>query len=197
MRPADLANAVNLPRPTIHRLLTGKSTRPHSSSLQPIADYFSVNIDQLLGETPLTGAESSTSVDKANVDVKYVPLIRWESIIQTISLDTKDNNNYIPFIGNISEHGFATVMPDTSMEPFVRKNSILIFDPKKQFKDRSYVLVKIKGVQLLFRQILFDLEDKYLKALNGDFKELGMRLLSDEDSIIGTLLESRINFEAE
>lgn len=197
MRPADLANAVNLPRPTIHRLLTGKSTRPHSSSLQPIADYFSVNIDQLLGEKPLTDAESPTSFDTANMRVKYVPLIQWESIIQQISLDTKDSSNCVPFIGNISEKGFATVMPDTSMEPFVRKNSILIFDPEKQLKDRSYVLVKIKGVQLVFRQILFDVEDKYLKALNSDFKDLGMRLLSKEDAVIGTLLESRINFQAE
>lgn len=194
MRPADLANAVDLPRPTIHRLLTGKSTRPHSSSLEPIAEYFSVDVEQLLGEKPLVNSETLIKSNVTDqIEVKYVPLIEWK-LIGDISSKC-ENHKCIPFIGSISEKGFATIMPDTSMEPFIRKNSILIFEPEKKVKDRSFALIKLEGNKLLFRQVLIDLEDVYLKALNKDLDEIQMRLLDKNDVILGILLESRINFE--
>jgi transcriptional regulator with XRE-family HTH domain len=52
MKPVDLARELNMPQPTIHRLVTGKSTRPYKSSLEPIAKYFDVTVDQLIGEDP-------------------------------------------------------------------------------------------------------------------------------------------------
>ena len=49
LKPADLSRAVHIPPPTIHRLITGKSTRPYASSLKPIADFFSISVEQQLG----------------------------------------------------------------------------------------------------------------------------------------------------
>jgi transcriptional regulator with XRE-family HTH domain len=54
MKPVDLARAVDIPPPTIHRLITGKSTRPYQSSLEPIAKYFGITTAQLLGTESLS-----------------------------------------------------------------------------------------------------------------------------------------------
>ncbi len=42
---------------------------------------------------------------------------------------------------DVSNEAFATIMPDSSMEPLFPRESILIFDPALESVDRSYVLV--------------------------------------------------------
>ncbi|MCD8525490.1 MAG: helix-turn-helix domain-containing protein [Gammaproteobacteria bacterium] len=189
---AELARSVEIPAPTIHRILVGKCSRPHMTSLRPIADYFSISVDQLIGETPIL--DQSMSVISMESKIRAIPIYGWDEL-KVMSDFNINPVGTVPFFGESGAKIFGTILPDTSMEPMFIKNSILIFDPEKTINDRSYVLVKIKGYQLAFRQILLDAEDKYLKALNSDLKELQMRLLTDEDQIIGILLESRINFE--
>lgn len=191
MKPIDLAREVNIPPPTIHRLLTGKSTRPYGSSLQPIADYFSLSVNQLLGEEPLPN-QSCDDINKTQLrKIHTLPLIPWENL-QSLEYADKSNYNSIPFTGKISESSYATIMNDSSMDPLFSFGTILIFDPKKIFKDRSYVLAQFHDSGLIvFRQLLIDLEFKYLKPLNPDLSSFQMRLLSEKDKIIGTLIEAR------
>lgn len=182
MRPVDLARAVNMPTPTIHRLVTGKSTCPYRSSLEPIAQYFSVEVDDLLGE--------KVSSSKSPSAIMEIPLMAWEA------LGTSPENaiKTIPFVGALSEEGFATTMPDTSMEPFIQRHTILILDPKVNPYDRSYVLVKLHETSCyVFRQLLIDAEYRYLKPLNPDLSVFKMRLLTPEDEIVACLVEARYN----
>jgi SOS-response transcriptional repressor LexA len=193
MKPIDLAREVNIPPPTIHRLITGKSTRPYKSSLQPIADYFSMRVEQLVGEEPLQN-EKDADIDKnknLSPSIHYIPLIPWESL-HTIFNSEKNVYEKLPFIGEISDNGCATIMQDSSMEPVFAGGSLLIFEPLKLPKDRSYILVQLHDNNLfVFRQLLIDVDHKYLKPLNPDLNAFKMRLLSDEDKIVGTLVEAR------
>jgi transcriptional regulator with XRE-family HTH domain len=208
MKSADLARAVDLPPPTIHRLVTGKSTRPYESSLKPIADFFSIDVEQLLGEKPLFISDSS--IDENNQSkvlnkrksksitsdkTTEIKLIPWNQI----KLRQEQNFSHkIPFWGQISITGFATLMPDTSMEPVIQKNSILVFDPEVQFVDRSYILVKLYETNsCLVRQILIDADHRYLKPLNPDLSGFKMRLLHEKDEFIATLIEVRLNCRPE
>ncbi len=191
MSPADLARAVDLPTATISRLTTGKSTRPYRSSLEPIAKYFSIDVEQLLGEKPL---ESIANDLPSNFTVSYVPLVNWEQLEER----NKDSHSCIPFVGKISKLGFATIMPDASMEPFIQIDSVLVFDPELNPKDRSYVLVKLHETNnYVFRQLLVDAEHKYLKPLHPDFSAFKMRLLSQDDEIVACLVEARYNINSE
>src|SRR3989338_5061073 len=132
MKSVDLAREVNIPPPTIHRLITGKSTRPYKSSLQPIADYFSIKLEQLLGEEPL-----ETNKDNLiHSNVHYIPVVPWDSL----GLIGSINNDLIEkmaFSGKISENAYATILQDSSMEPLFPRESLLIFDSEKVPKDRS------------------------------------------------------------
>ncbi len=204
MKPVDLARAVDLPPPTIHRLVTGKSTRPYESSLKPIADYFSIDVNQLLGEEPLADdqAQNKTTkepkeyiTNKRNIQTKIteIKMLPWDHISDYTNPDTSFLEK-IPFWGEISSYAFATIMPDSSMEPFIQKGSILFLDPTLKYSDRSYVLVHMKETKTyLVRQILIDADHQYLKPLNPDLSGFKMRLLHAEDEIIACLVEIRQN----
>ena len=197
MRPADLAREINLPPPTIHRLITGKSTRPYPSSLQPIADYFNIQVEQLLGESPLPGEPEVALTEQnrppINSQLHEVPLIPWQ---QLSHLDLNKQYDTIPYLGQISKTGFASILCDTSMEPIFARDSLLVFDPTRSANDRSYVLVNLaESKTTVLRQLVVDGEQSYLKSLNPDLQGFQIRLLNEQDIIVGVLLECRTCFE--
>ena len=50
---SDLARQLDIPPPTINRLLSGQVTDPRCSTLILLADYFDVTIEQILGREKL------------------------------------------------------------------------------------------------------------------------------------------------
>lgn len=199
IKPVDLARAVDLPPPTIHRLITGKSTRPYESSLKPIADYFDIEVDQLLGEAPLPGDQEKDASEEdshhlGKSRISSIPLIPWQFLTNR---ENEEQFETIPFVGAISKKGFSTIMPDTSMEPFIQRNAIVIFDPFIQPTDRSCILVKLHETKaFVVRQLLIDADHQYLKPLNPDLSAFKMRLLDKKDTVIASLIEIRFNIQA-
>jgi SOS-response transcriptional repressor LexA len=193
MKTMDLARALDIPQPTIHRLVTGKTTRPYRSSLEPIADFFDISVDQLLGETPMP---SAASTPPSPLSVKTIPIIHWENAHAT-EAQHREPLSEIIVSGDLSTDTFALVMMDTSMEPLFPKMSLLIFDPSATLHDRSYVLVQLAHQTTpIFRQLLIDADQRYLKPLNADLNAFQMRLMNDDDQIIATLVESRLTHRA-
>jgi len=194
MKAVDLAREVNIPQPTVHRLITGKSTRPYKSSLQPIADYFSVTVDQLVGEEPVDQAKTNEAKSLTKSKIKAIPLLAWKAL-GNMEQARQESTKEIAVTQDVSDHSFALIMTDSSMEPLFPRGSILIFNPDITARDRNYVLVKshVSGTYV-FRQLLIDLEHKYIKSLNPDLSTSRLHLLSDEDKIMGCLIESRNNY---
>lgn len=192
MKPIDLAREVNIPPPTIHRLVTGKSTRPYKSSLAPIAEYFSISIGELIGDKALADNQSTHSavIKPAPQGIHYLPLIPWENLNEMIN--HLNLVKEVPFAGSISEESYATILNDSSMEPLFPRGSMLLFDPGRAYRDRSYVLVKLHETSTpVFRQLILDLDQKYLKPLNPDLTTFKMRLLGENDTIHAVLVEAR------
>jgi transcriptional regulator with XRE-family HTH domain len=52
---SELARQTGIAQPVIYRLMTGVTENPQILTLKPIADYFEISIDQLLGSTSLNG----------------------------------------------------------------------------------------------------------------------------------------------
>lgn len=191
MKPIDLSREVSIPAPTIHRLITGKTTRPYKTSLEPIAAFFSISVEQLVGEQPIPDTKPSMLDANIPTDITQIPLIPWNDLPHLRSIHT-NNLITIPFAGLINSSAFATIMPDSSMEPLFSNDCILIFDPQISHKDRSYVLVHLEEPGMfVFRQLLIDSNDMYLKPLNPDLTTFRMKLIGENDKIIGTLIEAR------
>lgn len=191
MKPIDLARKVDMPQPTIHRLVTGKSSRPYKSSLEPIADYFQVTVDQLLGIEEL---DETNDKALAKQNINNLPLIPWDAL-SNLESGKKSAKQSVIASHRLSQNAFATIMPNSSMEPLFNQGATLIFDPNIQPTDRCYALAKVgDNKTVIFRQLLIDADYQYLKPLNPDLNQFQMRLLGDNDKILGCLVESRNSF---
>ena len=45
---AEVSRRTHVPQPTIHKILSGKTTDPRASTLKSLADYFKISIDELV-----------------------------------------------------------------------------------------------------------------------------------------------------
>src|SRR3989338_5880206 len=76
-----LAQELNLSVSTINRLLLGTKSDPKLSTLKPLAKFFGVSIDELIGERPinLKPGDDKDSFDPKRALVQ-VPIIHWEQV---------------------------------------------------------------------------------------------------------------------
>jgi len=58
IRSAELARKTGVGQPVIYRLMNGVTDNPQVLTLKPIADFFDISLDQLLGLKPLTKHKS-------------------------------------------------------------------------------------------------------------------------------------------
>ncbi len=183
IRVTELARRINLPQPTIHRIATGACEHPHLSSLKPIANFFSINVDQLKGHEPIPWLDRASKV----------PLLEWDEILYWPKRkDEKIYNEFILTDAVIGKAGYALKIIDASMDPVFPRNTILIADPEKQFKDRSFVIAKLANYpEAIFRQLLVDAGDRYLKPLSPDFEQYKMTRLNNNDKILSVVVQAK------
>jgi len=185
IRVAELARRINLPQPTVHRIATGACEHPHLSSLEPIAHFFSISIDQLKGHEPIPWLDR----------VSKVPLLMWEDVLQW-PIRKKQNSEFILTDAAIGKAGFALKINDASMEPVFPKSTLIIADPERQAKDRSYVIAKLANYPMaIFRQLLMDAGDRYLKPLSPDFDRYKMTCLDKNDKILSVVVQAKRDYE--
>ncbi|MCW5589911.1 MAG: helix-turn-helix domain-containing protein [Legionellales bacterium] len=195
MNASELAREVGLPVPTVHRLVTGKSTRPYKSSLKPIADYFSLSVDQLIGEEPLVEVQTFATLPANKKQTIELPLYEWAQLSQ-IRENSAHPDESIIVMNDLSAQCFALKMNDSSMMPQFPKGSVLIFDPTKEPFDRSFVLVQlVDGDNLfVFRELILDANHRFIRALAPDLTGTQLRLLDEGDEVVAVLVEARQSY---
>lgn len=186
LHATELARQVNLPQPTIHRILTGACEHPHLSTIKPLANFFDISVEQLKGFEPISFIDN----------VLHIPLIHWDQITTfERNLSQKMAKKFIVTDAIVSIDAYAVEVNDASMEPVFPRGSILISDPKRQAKDRSYVLAKLQSYSdPVFRQLLIDADKYYLKPLSPDFSQYKLTQLSNHDKIYSTVVQVRRDY---
>ena len=198
IKPTELARLTNLPQPTIQRIVSGTTTRPHLSSLEPIAQFFSLSIDQLIGLEPIPWLENKT---QASMQIKQVPIIDWSEVLPW--LDTQSNkctsSRERAIISDISasKKTFALTVKDSSMEPVFNIGTKIIIDPEKKLKDRCFLVIKFSdNNEAIFRQLIVDGNDYFVKPLSKELSGSKMRKITPGDSkICGILVQTRRDYE--
>lgn len=190
---SQLARETNLPQQTLQRLVSGTSTNPHEKTVKTLADFFGLSVEQMKGERALPADTNSELTTRFHPDVKKIPLLAWEQIDLCIKDPIKNKSPSCIFVdAKLSDATFATFMPDASMEPYIPEGSTLIFSSNRPTADRQFVLAKLqKDNVILFRQLLYDANDRYLKPMNPDLNAFSMRSLEKKDKLLGILLEYR------
>lgn len=187
IRVAELARRVNLPQPTVHRIATGVCEHPHASSLKPLADFFSVTVDQMKGHEPIQAIDA----------IIKVPLLAWEQA-KTWVFDHKKikPKEFIVTDAKVGAQGYALKVEDASMEPVFPRKTILVIDPYREVRDRSYVVAILANYSLpLFRQLLVNAKEKYLKPLSPDLDCYKMIKLDLNDKILGAVIQAKRDWE--
>jgi len=187
IRIAELARRVNLPQPTVHRIATGVCEHPHLSSLQPLADFFAINVSQLKGHEPIARLDQLTKV----------PFLTFEEVLEwPIRKSESSSIEFILTDAAVGPMGFALRLKDASMDPVFPKNTLLIADSEKMPKDRSYVIAKLTNhPEAIFRQLLVDAGDRYLKPLSPDFEHYKLTRMSNKDKILGVVIQAKRDCE--
>jgi SOS-response transcriptional repressor LexA len=183
----ELARRIQISQPTIQRIATGVYKRPHAKTLKPIAEFFKISIDQLQGLEPILWLKSKSII-------RQIPLLTPSQAFVWPDAQDKSYTSAVVIDIEAGTSAYAMEMPDPSMEPLVPKRSILIIDPTKEPRYRSYVAVKLQHArEIMIRQLLIDSEKYYIKPLSSDFEQFKMTPLSPEDSIAGVVVQVRLN----
>jgi len=77
IKSAELARKTGVAQPVISRLMTGVTTNPQVLTIKPIADFFNVNLEQLLGMSPLDAQNyfDSSQLDDLSNKVNLIKTI--------------------------------------------------------------------------------------------------------------------------
>lgn len=187
IRVAELARRVNLPQPTVHRIVTGVCESPHLSSLQPIADFFSISVEQIRGYEPIQWLDH----------IVKVPLLAWDDVGKWLhGKESPLVNQRIVTDAAVGPRGFAVKVKDASMEPVFPKDTVLIADPHKPVKDRSFVIAQLSHHhEPVFRQLLINAGDHYLKPLSPDLECYKVAKLNNNDKILSAIIQAKRDWE--
>lgn len=191
---AELARKINVPRATINRLVSGRTPDPRASTLNAIAAYFNVTVDQLLGKQPLFLDENKAIVASNHA---LIPIIEWRGAKnwETIVSELKPEGHFDwVMIDPSIDHGkFAIRVNGESMWPQFQTNTILIIAPEREPKNRDYVIAYLKkNDDVVFRQLIVEDKYKFLKAINNIFPTIQFESC---DRIIGVVIQTRKNYD--
>jgi SOS-response transcriptional repressor LexA len=197
VRTTELARRVGLKQPTVHRIVEGTSLRPHLSTLDPIAKYFAVSVDQLRGAEPLPWNLFGESINLGTEEVSVLPILSWE---EAMSWDqhlpiARQRHQSVIMHKKISGNAFALTVTDSSMQPQFPAGTQLIINPDKDIQDRGFAVIALHNhPKAIFRQILVDGQQLYIKPLCPDLEHFNIVPLSKEDRVCGTLVQARLDY---
>lgn len=186
---AQLHKNTGVPLTTIKRLKNNGNANPTVNSLLPIADFFSISLNQLLGIDPLPHHRPIGVYAEKRGLWTAVPMISWQQVSQwpNMSMDPKTIRTLSVDL-ELSPHCFALIIEENNWHHFL-PGTMLIFDPNKLPTHRSYVLVENKEQVASFYQLLMHDGTRYLKHPCPDYKTV----ICDPDyTIKATLVQARM-----
>lgn len=185
---AQLSKKIDIPQPTLNRIVLGKTKNPHPKSLEKMAEYFGIPVKEITkyadDESPLVENE-----------IIKIPQFDMSQITSANATTSTEPEHLINIDAPLGETCFAINLDSSSMEPMFLEGTTLIFNPEKTPKNKSFVLAFLnEPATPVFRQILIDGASQYLKPMNPSLSTISVTVLKPEDKILGTLVESRRNY---
>jgi SOS-response transcriptional repressor LexA len=176
-----LARTTGVQQPTLHRILKGTSADPRSATLQPLADYFGVTLDDLYHRDLTTGTAALLQVSvREGPNIKgLVPLLtsvqagEWCDISQ--SFQREDAKTWLPCPVKHGPRTFCLTVEGESMKnpgakPSYEPGDVIFIDPDVAAKPGDRVVVRLESqAAATFKQYLEEDGRKLLKALNPDW----------------------------
>lgn len=201
LNTSELARLTGILQPVMHRMVTGETDNPRIDTLLPIAHYFGITVEQLMGVAPIPKQHYFDKNKKqANHRLRYIPLLQWRDLAKNFNSKNIKPTTFIETNQPMSKQAYALQVKDSTMLPLFNENALLLIDPALQPENRDFCIVSIKThPEPILRQVFFDGMDAYLKPLNSEFKTICLdktisyRLLGVA-VVTKTILKSRYDF---
>lgn len=193
---AELARKTEIPQPTLHRILSGATKSPRGNSLAPLANFFSVTINQLMGVDELPVDRIKGTHNSRIYGWTPIPEISWKqaAIWEKFQQELRDQSwqNWSSTDLSVSDRAFALRVLGDAMAPTFIEDTVVIVDPDVKPRNRDYVVVALAGSESAsFRQLLVDADDRYLRPVSNEFRTMQF---DRGNKIVGTVVQSRIDF---
>ncbi len=189
---SELAKKVNLPVPTINRLLAGTVSDPRTSTLLQLAEYFNVTVDQLLGNTPLP--HSLNSSEQTYSQSIRIPMFGLADIILESNVTRVKNQFYNYSIDNKSELGtnnlFAVEINNDQFSPVFSQGTILIVNKAiLPPAHNDYILIKLlEANTITVKRFFIDPPFNYFVPLRPNLATI--KYIAEEHELIGIVQEA-------
>ena len=195
---AQLARETGVPVSTIARMRINSDSNPTASTLMPISKYFSVSINQLLGDEPLPKDRLPGTHNPASYTSARMPIIEWEWINNWVENGgdhiREKLKNWLSTEKEVGHNAFALTISTDSFGVAFRKGSTIIVDPSQSPNDGDLVLVQcINDNNALLKQFILDGNDGYLRSVNPEIKSIIP--ISSAHNIIGVIIETRFSMQ--
>ncbi|MFZ0219080.1 MAG: helix-turn-helix domain-containing protein [Candidatus Aquirickettsiella sp.] len=174
-----------IPLSTLKRLRLNKENNPTLASLTPIANYFSISLDQLIGR------EALQKKNKHPTGLT-VPLLHWKNV-----LNTPKNRFQLAFSSLIIRD---IILNETSFELMIKDNmdnflagSLLVIDPSLRGRNRDFIIVYKNGMckPQLMQKIIYE-NKVYLKNLSAESEIIKLTGLY---KILGIIIQIIMNYK--
>ena len=194
---AELARKTDIPQPTLHRILSGATKSPRGNSLAPLANFFSITINQLMGVDHLSTDRVKGTHNTRIHGWTPIPQISWENAVNwgTFQVELRDQSwkDWASTDLSLSDEAFALTVKGDSMTPTFPEGTILVIEPNATAGNRDFVVAVVDNAKTaVFKQLYIDGEDRYLKSINDDFRTIPLD--KHKHRIIGVLAQSRADY---
>jgi len=187
----ELSRTTNLPISTIRRIRQADDANPTISSLIPIAEFFSITLNQLIGIDPLPNDRIIGAYLEKRENWLQIPIINWKQVLTYPSPNIDLNQvSTISTDATLSEKSYALSVEEDNWPGFL-KGTILVIDPSATPEHRDYIVTHKEGQsKASFHQLHIDDDQKYLRPLNPAYLT---KLFDDTYKILGTLIQIRMD----
>jgi len=187
---AELARRTNIPQPTLHKILSGKTGDPRASTLKSLAVFFGVTIDMLLTGSITTATPTATPPAKS----QSIAIISWSDCLQAGKLmGSLNSTNWDHWITTeYSSANAYALSSKPSMEPRLPKGSTLIIDPNINPEDGDLIVAHFPNTnEATLRELSIDGPVKQLIPI---CKNSPPEVFSPEIRELGVLVKSIFKF---
>lgn len=182
----QLHKHTGVPLSTLKRLRLNKENNPTLASLIPIAKYFKITVDQLIGIHSLESKKHSPKEIK-------VPIIYWKDAVHCKDKQKKAFSFLLVVDEKINKDCYALIIEKYQWSNFL-SGSLLIVDPHLSPNNRDFIIVYKKGQSdpPQLHQILISENKRYLKI--SDYKS-DMVSFTNSYKTLGVVTQIRMNYK--
>lgn len=191
MSESALAKAVSLPKATINRVLSGKTPDPRAGTLVPIAQYFNITVDQLLGIAPLPQNTPLGITKESHIEIPYVD---YENLCDYINnAHSPQKKVELSLLSNkrLTINCFVTKLISDELSPQFATGALLIISKNiPKLKSNDIILAYSKTTnKVIFRKLMIANGMNFLSSPNPNYDIMP---LTDDFVVFGIIIEGRI-----